>query len=41
MYIYQSFFPLILEMFSSLLEACGDAVTDKCYVKRVLFQSIY
>lgn len=34
MYIYQSFFPLILEMLISWLEACGDAVTDKYYCKK-------
>lgn len=31
--IYKSFFPLMLEMFISWLEAYGDAETDKCYCK--------
>lgn len=43
MYIYQSFFPLMLKMFISLLETCGDAATDKCYCKKreIYFLSMY
>lgn len=44
MYIYQDFFPLMLELFISWLEACGDIATDKCYCKNredIYFPSIY
>lgn len=42
--IYKSFFPLMLEMFISWLEAYRDAETDKCYRKEkrdLFFLNLY